>query len=158
MFFNIRKSIIARSILILVLLGSMLSTIPVKSTLAAGNNWTALGAGLNSYVMDMAVSSIGDLYAVGSFINADGYAAADFIAKWNGTSWSPLGTVPLNGSVLAIAISDTDEIYIGGGFTNAGGDPNADHIAKWNGQSWSALGTRPLNDDVYSLAIHGTDV
>ena len=127
-------------------------------TLAVPNNWAALGAGLNSQVVDIAISSTGDVYAVGSFIDAGGYAAADSIAKWNGTSWSALGTTVLNGSVIAIAISETDEIYVGGLFTNAGGDPNADYIAKWNGISWSALGTSPLTDYVYSIAVNGNEV
>ena len=94
----------------------------------------------------------------GGFSDAGGDPNADCVAKWDGTSWSALGTSSLDGDVYAIAINGTD-VYVGGGFTTAGGDPNADYIAKWNGVSWSALGATPLNSsNVEAITISGADV
>ena len=89
------------------------------------------------------VVASGDLYVGGDFTTAGGNPASR-IAKWNGSSWSALGS-GMNGSnpgfapVTALAVSGSD-LYAAGGFTNAGG-VEANRIAKWNGSSWSALGS-----------------
>ena len=77
-----------------------------------------------------------DLYAGGYFTTAGG-AAANYVAKWNGSAWSALGS-GMNNYVYALAVSGSD-LYAGGDFTTAGGS-TANHIAKWNGSAWSALG------------------
>jgi hypothetical protein len=94
-----------------------------------------------------------DLYAVGPFTFAGGVSASR-IAKWNGSSWSPLGS-GANSTIFSMAISGSD-IYIGGQFTTAGGVP-ASYIARWNGSSWSALGSG-TNGFVYAIAVSGSDV
>ncbi len=92
------------------------------------------------------------LYAGGTFTTAGGLPASN-IAKWNGSSWSPLesGT---NGAVLALTVYDDgtgSALYAGGVFTAAGGLP-ASNIAKWDGSSWSQLGSG-MNERVEALAV-----
>ena len=77
------------------------------------------------------------LYAGGNFTTAGG-SAANYIAQWNGSSWSALGS-GMNGDVSALAVSGST-LYAGGDFTTAGGSA-ANYIAQWNGSSWSALGS-----------------
>jgi hypothetical protein len=108
-----------------------------------GNSWSALGSGLSGgggigppNVVALAVSGT-NLYAGGHFTSAGG-VPANYIAKWDGTSWSALGS-GLNYSVFALAISGTN-LYAGGEFTVAGGVA-ANYIARWDGSSWSALGS-----------------
>src|SRR5256885_11868144 len=91
---------------------------------------------MNSNVSALAVSG-SDLYAGGEFTTAGG-SAANYIAKWNGSSWSALGS-GMNSNVYALAASGSD-LYAGGYFTTAGGS-TANYIARWNGSSWSALGS-----------------
>jgi len=126
-----------------------------------GSTWSALGAtplnGVGGATVFAIATSGTDVYVGGDFEDAGGDANADYIAKWNGASWSSLGATPLMGKVYAITIKGTD-VYVGGDFLNAGGDANADYIAKWNGSAWSALGTTPLSYDVYAIAVNGTDV
>ena len=69
------------------------------------------------------------------------------IARWNGASWSPIGSGvggwPAVPSVYALEVFDDGTgpaLYAGGSFSMAGGVP-AEGIAKWNGTSWSALGS-----------------
>src|SRR5437867_3808936 len=113
---------------------------------------------MNGVVYALAVSG-SDLYAGGYFTAAGGGAATN-IAKWNGSSWSALGS-GIGGSVYALAVSGSD-LYAGGYFTAAGGS-SANRIAKWNGSSWSALGSglgRPPGYPVYvyALVVSGSDL
>jgi len=92
------------------------------------------------------------LYAAGSFTNIGGVEAG-CIARWNGSSWSPLGS-GLNGPVHALAVFDDGTgraLYAGGEFTSAGG-VGAAHIARWNGSTWSAV-DGGMNGNVYALAV-----
>ena len=123
-------------------------------------SWSALGAGLSysgssspSSVSALAVSGT-DVYAGGNF-NTAGGVTANYIAKWNGTNWSALGT-GLNSSVSALAVSGTD-VYAGGWFSTTNGGLTVNYIAKWNGTSWSALGSG-MDGAVYTLAASGTNV
>jgi len=92
------------------------------------------------------------LYAGGGFTSAGGVAANN-IAKWNGASWSALGS-GLDDDVIALTVFDDGmgpALYAGGTFFHAGGNP-ASRIAKWKGSSWSALGSG-MNDYVATLAV-----
>jgi hypothetical protein len=83
-----------------------------------------------------------ELYAGGSFTAAGGVLAS-YIARWNGSTWSPLPGTSLNGYVRAMTVFDDGSgpaLYVGGGFTTAGGAP-ADGVARWNGTDWSPLGS-----------------
>jgi hypothetical protein len=131
-----------------------------------GSAWSALGSGLagqewQAGVYALAVSGT-DLYAGGVFTSAGG-TAANYIAKWNGSAWSRLGSGMGGGGgspyVSALAVCGTD-LYAGGYFTTAGGTA-ASHIAKWNGSGWSALGSGTGGRDypyVFALAVSGTDL
>ena len=145
-----------------------------------GTNWSALGSdgagngSLNNTVFAIAISGT-DVYVGGGFTNVNNngtsLTAADFVAKWNGSAWSALGSNgasngSLNSGVKAIATSGTD-VYVGGNFTNVNNNgaplPTADYVAKWNGSAWSALGSNgwsdgSLNSQVNAIAISGTDV
>ena len=101
---------------------------------------------MDKAVWALAVSGT-NLYAGGLFTTADGNSA-NYIAKWNGAAWSPLGS-GMNGSVNALAVLGTS-LYAGGFFTTADGN-SANHIAKWNGAAWSALGLG-VGSYVYALA------
>jgi hypothetical protein len=122
----------------------------------SGSNWSALGSGMggspNPYlyaptVYALAVSG-GTLYAGGLFTTAGGIPA-NYIAQWNGSSWSALGS-GMNFYVSALAVSG-GTLYAGGYFTTAGGSA-ANYIAQWNGSSWSALGSG-INNGYYAASV-----
>jgi hypothetical protein len=79
---------------------------------------------------------------------------ASYIAKWNGTAWSPVGS-GMNNSVNALAARGSD-IYAGGLFT-AAGTVTANFIAKWDGSGWSLLGSG-TNGFVYAIAVNGSNL
>jgi hypothetical protein len=118
-------------------------------------NWISMGGiiGANNSVYAAVVDGSGNLYIGGGF-TAAGNTIANYIAKWDGNSWSPLGS-GMNGSVGRLAVSGND-VYAGGGFTSAGGTA-ANYIAKWNGNTWSALGSG-MNGSVTALAAAGSNL
>ena len=142
-----------------------------QTTSADGTLWSGLGsngAGNGAISGDVyaAAFSGGALYVGGDFVNAGGVATADYLARWDGSAWSGLGSNgagngALNDVVNAITVSGTN-IYVGGFFTNAGGDPTADDVAVWNGSGWAGLGSNAgngaLTAPVNALAVWGNNI
>lgn len=126
-----------------------------QRTSGCGDGWQD-GFGLpgaNGAVRAIAVNGT-DIYLAGDF-TLIGDLAANRIVKWNGTTWSTLGT-GLNGNVYAVAVSGSN-VYAGGEFTEAGG-ATALRIARWNGSNWSALGAGINNGIVFAVAVISTNV
>jgi hypothetical protein len=116
-----------------------------------GAEWSPLGSGIGGnfpVVYALAVFDDGTgpaLYAGGDFTTA-GSAPAARVAKWNGTSWSALGSGVSN-SVHALTVFDDGggvNLYVGGGFNSAGG-VSASRVARWDGSQWSGVGNGPGN-------------
>jgi hypothetical protein len=80
----------------------------------------------------------GMLYAGGNFTDVDDDTQADYVARYDGSSWHALGAGS-TGIVRALGTDGTN-IYIGTDGENVGGDARADHVAKWDGTTWSPLG------------------
>ena len=141
--------------------GSMISTAGIElNGIAAwdGSEFHSLAGGFwKPYSPSPSVSDIkfigGDLFAGGIFTKAGGVEAMN-IAKWDGTSWSPLGGgIDCEGCVVnSLAVIGT-ELYVAGGFSEAGGVA-ANNIAKWDGTQWSPLGSG-TNGPVFVLTVIG---
>lgn len=110
-----------------------------------------------------AVASFGTTVYIGGRFTVAGNVAANYVAKWDGTSWSSLGTGRANGmndAVFSLAVNSTGDLYAGGYFSQAGGMP-ASGVAKWNGRAWSNLGSGLANQfsgiqpAVWALAVAG---
>ena len=79
------------------------------------------------------------VYAGGQFSSAGGVTAKN-IARWDGTTWAPLGTGAENGGVVySMAVAD-GVLYVGGAFGNMGGITGTKRIAQWDGATWSDVG------------------
>jgi hypothetical protein len=125
-----------------------------------GSVWSPLGSGMGSGMggTEASVAALAwdgtNLYVGGNFTTAGGTSAYN-IAKWNGTTWSPLGS-GMNGTVAALAWDGTN-LYAGGSFTTAGGI-NANNIAKWNGSVWSPLGSGISGGGINALTWGGMNL
>ncbi|MFN0009373.1 MAG: hypothetical protein ACKVXR_15825 [Planctomycetota bacterium] len=116
--------------------------------------WIGLGRakGMNSKVSALCVREEGgrhgqQLFAAGQFTIA-GTTAAEGVARWDGSTWYPLGEgidVSSFSSYDVKALANFDDgtgnnLFATGYFAFAGGSL-ALHIASWDGASWSPLGT-----------------
>ena len=71
-----------------------------------------------------------------------GGVSASRVAKWDGATWSALGS-GIDNAVRVLAVFDDGTgpaLFAGGDFTSAGG-VSASRIAKWDGTSWTTLGS-----------------
>jgi len=124
----------------------------------ATGSWSALGDGIFGSVRALLVADDGSgsaLYAGGEFDKA-GSTAASGVARWNGTTWTALGSGLCCGGVSALALYD-GAIHAGGTIDSTGDEP-VNGIARWNRvtETWSSLGDgvvggRPTN--VLALAV-----
>ena len=114
-----------------------------------GYVWTPFGFGTHmGHIADFEVYGDG-LVAAGYFNRID-YTYINNIAKWNGSSWSSLGSG--TNDRIHCMIKYQDKLVIGGEFTSAGG-VSVNYIAQWNGSGWSSLGSG-MNNMVVDLAVY----
>lgn len=97
-----------------------------------GKNWQPLGTGMTGpgfppTNVDGLTAFDGKLFAGGNFLTAGG-TSAQFVAAWDGMSWSSLGT-GLNAFAYALSTFG-GELIVGGSFLTAGGSPSA-YWARW---------------------------
>jgi hypothetical protein len=108
--------------------------VPAKSIKATGDNRWASGfslPGLDGMVYALTVDAGGNLYAGGKFTTAGG-AAASRIARWDGSTWVPLGSGTY-GYVSALTVDANGNLCAGGFFQKAGGKLSG-HFAVWKGR------------------------
>ncbi|MDB5034595.1 MAG: Transrane protein [Chlorobi bacterium] len=119
--------------------------------------------GFGNFHMDGDVYAIAangeDVFIGGGFDELD-KQTAHRVARWNGSSWLPLGD-GVNGNVNALAVVG-DNLYVGGQFTLAGGI-GASNIAVWSltAGRWLPLGSGLAADGysyVSAITVNGTDL
>ncbi len=102
------------------------------------------GNGIGSDVRALLVFDDGDgeaLFCGGQFNSAGSISGAS-IARWDGTTWAPLGS-GIEDNVNALEVYDDGngpQLYAGGSIVKAGG-MRVSGVARWDGTSWSALGS-----------------
>ncbi len=89
--------------------------------------WDDMAGGLQGEV-NAVVHYEGEPYAAGYFFDTGAGLSARSIARWDGTSWQPVGA-GVNGAVTSMAAGHSG-LWLGGNFTTANGQP-AGHIVKY---------------------------
>jgi hypothetical protein len=105
-----------------------------------------VGAGPELFVLGSALAHVGDL-------------PVNLLSKWNGTSWSAIGssspTAPSLTEVLAMAAFNDGTgpaLYVAGTFQLPGIVPVQNHVARWSGTTWTLCGG-PFNAAPRALAV-----
>ena len=141
-------------------LGAISATTVTTAQQPGCGPWSPLGAGVEgkgtlTVVGDMVVFDDGTgpaLFVAGNFTSAGG-APANYVAKWDGSTWAALGT-GTNREVETLAVFDDGTgpaLYAAGDFTSAGGLAAA-AIARWDGTSWIPVGSG-LDDWTFTLEV-----
>lgn len=126
-----------------------------------GATWSGVGGGIDGFsvnsIEDMLVYDDGSgekLYVAGAFLTAGG-ASHPHLVRWDGTSWSSVGSPNFDTSVNALIVHDDGSgtaLYAAGRFTSP-----ASGIARWDGTSWSSVGTGipiSISSEVHDLHVH----
>lgn len=120
-----------------------------------GGFWSSLGTGVagssGPFVHAIAQLSNGDIVAAGQFTSAGGVAAKN-VARWNGSSWAPLGEglVGQFGTgvrqVFALAVLQNGDLVAGGYFGASNGTIVSNIAlerlrlgAAWDGNGWCGV-------------------
>lgn len=104
-----------------------------------GLTWSNVGAGLKGTfgpgeVLTFEVDTINNLLYVGGVFDTAGSTPAKNIAKWNGTSWSGLGSgVSLNSACWAISM------YAGNLYAQ-----DSSGVSEWSGSLWTSIGASDM--------------
>lgn len=93
-----------------------------------------------------------EVLIVGGTFNTIDDVNANFIAQWNGSQWSPLGS-GLNGTVRDLTISDGQLVAVGAFTATADGSRTLNRVARWDGQSWQPFGVG-VNGVVNGVAVY----
>lgn len=108
-----------------------------------GTAWTVPDAGLSGMLGSIWTYGLHDdgsgpaLYVSGSFTQAGGNTAIRY-ARWDGTSWAPLGSNPNYQARALVSFDDGSgpALYAMGSFFGG--------FARWNGSQWTYLGFPPV--------------
>jgi hypothetical protein len=111
------------------------------------STWLQVGNSFNGSIESILIGSNGYIYAAGFFTNGSG----NYVAVYDGTSWSQLGNQTFNNTIWVLAINhNTGNVYAGGDFTNS----NGRYVAVYNGTTWSQLGSnQPFEQTIYTIAV-----
>ena len=125
-----------------------------------GQAWSPLGSGVSGatyqqpFVQCVATRPNGDLVIGGNFLVAGG-VTCNGIARWNGSTWSAMGS-GITGSfaaVMALVNLPNGDLVASGQFATMDGIV-CNGIARWNGSSWSSMGSGVgAFDNVSALAV-----
>ncbi len=131
-----------------------------------GQSWSDVGGGVGSGSSSVvnALETYDDgtgeaLYVAGNFGFSTGNQNAIEIARWDGSSWSALGS-GMNNSIHALATFDpgSGPLLIAGGYFTTAGGVAANHVAAWDGSNWTPLGSGvdDVVDSLFSTSFSGT--
>jgi hypothetical protein len=121
--------------------GGVANTTDIARWNISSQAWESISISITgTNVNAIAVAPDGSIYAIGEYTVIGG-VSANRIARFNGVTWTPLGT-GLNNTGAGnnsgqLVVDKKGNVIVGGvNFTTAGGLPLLDSLAIWNGTAW----------------------
>jgi hypothetical protein len=120
----------------------------------ATDSWTQFTNGTpGNTIYSLVIDASGNVYGAGNFTNWDGIAAADYIWKYDGSSFSAVGTSPFSAdaypaSSRSLAIDASGNLWTGEFFHTGSGTVS---VRKWDGSAWTTVLT---TDSRAAAAVH----
>lgn len=99
------------------------------------------------------------MVAAGSFdlaASPSGWIGLGSIARWDGLTWSPLGSQTFYGAIDAFAMYHGD-LVAAGSFTIGGVSAQHQNVARWDGLQWSVIGGG-IDGEVRALTVFGDEL
>lgn len=141
-----------------------------------GGVWQAMGSGpgpsagaVTDFVRSLATHGT-NVYVGTDAVDVGGIANADHVVRWNGSSWSAVGSnsaatngwFPASASINDLATYGS-VVVAAGSFQNANGIATADDVAYFDGTNWRPIGSNgagngPLSQHPTTLGITGGKV
>lgn len=122
-------------------------TLPVNNIARwDGNQWHAMGDGLNYYVRSLCVDTVNNILYAGGTFSHSGSTRTQSVAWWDGAAWQPMDTT-IGGSVAALTFYK-GVLHAG---VNATVSQNPSSILKWNGSNWIPIIPYPDGGTTTSL-------
>lgn len=124
-----------------------------------------LGTGLQGYCYAIAISGsnvyVGGLFTSARDASGETVTGTSRIARWDGTSWSAMGSGLNTLMCWSVAVSGSN-VYVGGSFTSVLDSSGVAvtgtlHIARWDGTAWYAMGGG-LPNSCFAIDTSGSDV
>ena len=100
------------------------------------NTWSGLNSSGTYEIYQLIAMPNGDLIALGWFTSIGGVAANN-LARWNGSIWTPIGNDAFSSVGSGAALPDGGLVV--SGFPRGSG---SDGVFRWSGTSWEELGQR----------------
>ncbi len=123
-----------------------------------GSQWSDVGGGITgTQVLAMTVHDDGAgpaLYVAGNFTAAGG-APARSVAKWDGTSWSAVGSGFASNVNDIISFDDGDgpDLYVAGTFSQSVAGARINRLARFNGTAWEDVGGGLSGGNAFGLGV-----
>jgi len=126
-----------------------------------GAVWTQILSTSNGFIEELKISQADDVFIGGTFNQVDGITV-NHIAKWDGLSWSALGSgvsqsTPITQGVYTIAFDAIGNLYAGGTFDDASGTV-VNNMAIWDGSTWNPAGSTIVTDSVWDIEFNNSDI
>ena len=106
-------------------------------------SWSPVGEGVDNLIWTLTADTVNNYIYAGGWFDSAGTVEANYIARWDETTWSYVGNAANDlslGGYVSSSIIHNGVLHLGGRFGTAEA-MLVSQITNWDGANWNALGT-----------------